>query len=179
MSTNNVEAANASYTITPPAGPFNRGQNIDFTITIDTQGQTVSSSTVGMTYDTQYLQYVSVAPGDAFSTVNAETQDGGKIVFNGSNPSGFSGTGTYAVVTFKLIASAPGSTELCVLYNPEVTPTIAPVTSAPQPTALPKTGSMSQVAQGVIVGFGILLIATSGFMLVNKPVAYPKHKHKS
>lgn len=184
VSFNVVSAATANFTITPPEGPFTRGQNIDFTIAVDTQGQTVSSTTVGMTYDTQYLQYVSTTPGDAFATVNAETQDGGKIVFNGSNAGGYSGTGTFAVVTFKLIATSSGSTQLCVLYNPATTPVPNPTsapnpTSGPQPTALPKTGSMNQMAQGAIIGFGLLLILTSGFMLINKPAIKTPYKHKT
>lgn len=165
---NVVSAATASFSITPPQGTLTRGQNVDFTITVDTQGQTISSTTVGMTYDAQILQYISTTPGDAFSTVNAETQDGGKIVFNGTHAGGYSGTGTFAVVTFKLIATSSGSTQLCVLYNPETTPAPPNPTSAPLPTALPKTGSTNQTAQGAIISFGLLLILTSGFMLINK-----------
>lgn len=169
-----AQAATASYSLTAPDGPFNRGDNIDFTISIDTNGQTLSSATIGMTYDTQYLEYVSTTPGDAFSSVNATTQEGGKVVFDATNTEGFSGSGTFATVTFKLIASAPGSTELCVLYTPSSTPT-----SAPQPTALPKTGSMNQVAQGIIVGVAIILVLSSSFMLINKPAIKNPHKHKA
>lgn len=191
---NTTYAATASFGITPPSGQLTRGQNVDFTITVDTQGQSISSTSVGMIYDMEFLQYVSAAPGDAFTTVNAEAQEAGdynfpsagvkkagRLIINASSPSGFSGTGTFAIVTFKLIATSAGSAELCVLYNPEITPTPNPVvpTSAPKPTALPKTGSMDQVAQGAILGFGAFLILAGGFMLVNKPLAKTVYKHKT
>lgn len=158
--TQNVKAA--SYDLIAPTGQLQQGQDVQFTINIDTQGQSLTDASIGMTYQTEPLQYVSTTPGNTFQTVSAQTQDGGKIIFTASNPSGFSGTGTFAVVTFKIIATTPGSTELCVLFNPE-TPTQPPVI----PTALPKTGSTNGTNRGVFLGMALLILASGALIFYN------------
>lgn len=169
-----TNAQTATFSLTAPTGTLQRGQNVDFTISINTNGQTINSTSVGMTFDTQVLEFVSAAPGNTLTTVNAQKQDGGKIIFTGTNTNGFSGSGTFATVTFKIIATAPGSTELCVLFTPGETPTPNPTSSAP--TTLPKTGSLNQVSQGVIVGFALILVLASGIVLHNKELTKPPHK---
>lgn len=170
--THTVEAA--KYDLIAPTGALQRGQDVQFTINIDTEGKTLTNTTIGMTYQTGPLQYVSTTPGDAFPTVTAQVQDGGKIIFTASNPSGFSGTGTFAVVTFKIIATASGSAELCVLFNPETTPTPGPTTPPVVPTSLPKTGSINQTKQGMFLGVGLLILATGALILYNhKPYKRP------
>jgi len=164
----NVEAA--KYDLIAPSGQLSRGQNVQFTINIDTEGKTLTTAKIGMTYQTGPLQYVSTTPGDTFSTVSAETQEGGKIIFTASNPSGFSGKGTFAVVTFKIIATAPGSAELCVLFNPE-TPTPPPQVI---PTSLPQTGSVNQTSGGMFLGITLLVLATGALVFYNsKPYKRP------
>ncbi len=172
--TQKVEAA--KYDLIAPSGKLQRGQDVQFTINIDTEGQSLTTATIGMTYQTGPLQYVSTTPGDAFSTVAAETQEGGKIIFKASNPSGFSGTGTFAVVTFKIIATTSGSAELCVLFNPE-TPTQPPaITGPPAPTALPKTGSVNQTSRGAFFGITLLVLATGALVFYNHhPYKRPPH----
>lgn len=166
-------SARATYAVTydliAPSGSLTRGQQVQFTINIDTGGQTLKTAQIGMTYKTDVLQYLSTAAGDTFPTVTPETQGGGKLIFTATSDSGFSGSGTFAVVTFKLIASAPGSTELCVLFNPASTPTPGPTTpvSTSAPTSLPKTGSVTQAATGAIVGLTFLLAAGSTLFFLN------------
>ena len=144
----------------PPEGGFMRGQTVQFTINIDTQGETVNSTQIGMDYDTRYLEYVSTTPGDAMTSVSTNNLGDGKLLFNGENQSGFSGQGTFAYVTFRIIAQAPGETELCVLWNPENTP--PPPTSAPQPTSPPpKSGEIKGVYTSSFLG----LIFISVFLL--------------
>ncbi|MDO8610630.1 MAG: cohesin domain-containing protein [bacterium] len=160
-----------SYDLIPPSGTLNRGDDVQFTMTVNTDGQSVSSAQIGMTYDATLLQYVSTTLGDTFTTVDANTSEGGKIIFNASNTAGFNGTGNFAVVTFKIIASASGKTDICVLFNPSTTPTSSPqTTKAPQtqPTALPQTGSTDQFAQGATIAFALLLVAGSGMVLFKK-----------
>lgn len=153
-----------TYDLIAPTGQLQRGQDVQFTINIDTEGQTLTAGTIGMTYQTEPLQYVSTTPGDAFPTVETETQEGGKLIFKASNPNGFSGTGTFAIVTFKIIATAPGETQLCVLFNPETTPTPPP---AAQPTALPKTGSTTQTGKGAFLGITLLVLAGGALIYLN------------
>ncbi len=107
-------------------GPYNRGQEVTFTINIDTEGATLNNARIGMTYDTQYLELVNTLPGETFPTVTTDNLGNGKLVFYGQSDNSFSGRGKFVDVVFKLIAQAPGSTELCVLWNPETTPTPQP-----------------------------------------------------
>ncbi|MBI3366131.1 hypothetical protein HY041_00690 [Candidatus Roizmanbacteria bacterium] len=168
-----------SYDLIAPTGQLQQGQNVQFTINVDTEGKTLTAGTIGMTYETGPLQYVSTTPGDSFPTVETETQEGGKLIFKASNPNGFSGTGTFAIVTFKIIAKAPGETQLCVLFNPETSPTPPPI----QPTALPKTGSTTQTGRGAFLGIMLLVLAGGALIYLNsKPYKNPHHlrtRHKT
>lgn len=143
----------------PPEGGFMRGQTVQFTINIDTQGQTINSTQIGMTYETQYLEYISTTPGNAMTTVATDNLGDGKLLFNGENTAGFSGQGTFAYVSFKIIAQAPGETQLCVLWNPQATPT-----NPPQPTPPPQSSSpppTSGEVKGVLTNslFGLIFIS--------------------
>jgi hypothetical protein len=144
----------------PTADGFKRGQTVQFTINIDTQNQTVNSTQIGMTYDTRYLEYVSTTSGNAMTSVATENLGEGKLLFNGENNAGFSGQGTFANISFKIIAQAPGSTELCVLWNPETTPTATPPASTPYPTTSPPPPTSGEV-KGVFTNsfFGLIFIS--------------------
>lgn len=165
------------YDLIAPSGQLQRGQNVQFTINVDTEGQSLTTATIGMTYKTDVLQYVSTTPGNTFSTVSTQTLEGGKLIFTATSSSSFSGTGTFAVVTFKIIANAPGSTELCVLFNPQ-TPTTAP----PPPTAIPKTGSILGTSSGAVSGIILLVLAAGALIFYNhKPYRHPpvRPRHKT
>lgn len=165
------------YDLVPPSGDLQRGQQIQFTINIDTEGTSVSSTQIGMTYNTQYLQYVSTVPGNAMTNVSVSQPDTGKLLFSGSNPSGYSGSDVFAYVNFTIIAGSPGSTELCVLWAPS--PTAAPTTvtgTTPVPTALPVTGNVERTAAGGIVG-GVFLAAALSFYLLSHRHHYHVKRH--
>ncbi len=154
--------------IAPSSDQLVRGQNVKFTVNIDTGGQSLSSTSIGMTYETQYLEYVSTIPGNTFTTVSTDVQGSGKLVISGSSTTPYSGSGTYAYVTYKLIATAPGSTQLCALFNPS-SPTPTPVlTSPPVPTTLPKSGETKSVSQGIILATFFLIMAAGGFFVLKK-----------
>jgi len=147
----------------PPEGGFTRGQTVQFTINIDTQGENITSAQIGMTYDTRYLEYVSTTSGNAMTSVSTNNLGEGKLIFSGENQSGFSGQGTFAYVNFKIIAQAPGETELCVLWNPQNSPTPSPYpTSLSQPTSPPPT---SGEVKGVYTNSFLGLIFISFFLL--------------
>lgn len=165
-----------TFDLIAPTGQLTSGQEVKFTINIDTEGKSLSSTSIGMSYDTVYLQYISTSTGNTFTTVSATVQDGGKLIINGSSTTPYTGSGAYAYVTFKLIATQPGSTQLCALYNPvETTPTTAP-TSAPgsptipptAPTALPSTGGAEPTTKGVILAAFFFILATGGFLIFKK-----------
>jgi hypothetical protein len=146
----------------PPEGGFMRGQTVQFTINIDTQGENINSTQIGMDYDTQYLEYVSTTSGNAMTTVSTNNLGNGKLLFTGENQSGFSGQGVFAYVSFKIIAQAPGETRLCVLWNPESSPTPPLPTSTPRP---PTPGEVKGVFIGGISGFMFLSIFLLFFWL--------------
>lgn len=159
-----------TFDLLAPTGELTRGQPVQFTINVDTEGASLASTQIGMTYETEYLEYVSVAPGSTFTTVSADVQGDGKIVFTGTKDGGYTGSGTFAVVTFNLIATEAGSTELCALFNPAVTPTPAPnATATPvPPTALPTTGFFDRTAKGALLGVAFFALSAAGFFIFKK-----------
>jgi hypothetical protein len=169
-----VFSVTPSYALTfdllAPSGQLTRGQDVQFTVNIDTEGSALASTQIGMTYETEYLEYVSVAPGNTFTTVSADVQGDGKIVFTGTKEGGFTGSGSFAVVTFKLIATEAGSTQLCALFNPQNTPTPAPnATATPiPPTALPTTGFFDRTAKGALLGLGFFALSAVGYLVFKK-----------
>lgn len=170
------------FDLIPPSGQLTRGQEITFTINIDAQGATINTIQTGMTYETQYLEYVSAAAGAAMNSLTVDTSQGtGKLVFTGTNSSGFTGTGVYATVVFKIIAESSGSTELCTLWavtptNTPVptTPVTVPTTPPPPPTALPQTGFDIPKNAGTIAG-GAFLLAAGAVLLYTRKNAYTVH----
>lgn len=155
------------FNLIAPDGTFKRGDNIKFTIRVDTEGAAVTSTSVGMSYENDALQFVSSDPGNTFPNINTLTSDATKLLINGSTNADtpFKGTGTYATVTFKIIAATSGSTQLCSLFTPGPTTganptspqyTPLPTTTVIRPSALPKTGSTSMMVIGSSIGFTLL-----------------------
>jgi len=168
-----------TFDLVAPSGELVRGQEIKFTINIDTEGKFLSSTSIGMTHETQYLEFVSVLPGNTFTTVSADVQGPGKLIISGSSTTPYSGSGVFAYVTYKLIATGPGATQLCALFNPAETPTATPQPTSPpgqptytpyplQPTSLPKSGETKSASQGIILATFFLISAAGGFFVLKK-----------
>jgi hypothetical protein len=173
-----------TFELIAPSGTLTRGQEVQFIINIDTKTQTLTSAQIGMTYDTRYLEYVSAIPGEAMNTVSVTPMDGGKLLINGTSTAGFSGKGVFAYINLKLIAQAPGSTELCVLWAPSTTPTSGATstpgsTATPAPTSLPKSGSAVKSATGGLIGFGFLLVAIVFYFLKTDHSKLTTHSKKN
>jgi len=164
---NSVSAT--TFDLIAPTGNLARGQNVQFIINIDTEGKSFASIPIGMTYETKDLEYVSVTPGNTFTTVSSDVQGLGKFIITGTSATPYSGSGAYAYVTYKIIATGPGETQLCALYNPLTTPTPGPSstpggpTSPPAPTSLPPTGESKSAVQGAILAS--LFFAAAGVSL--------------
>ena len=176
------------YSLIPPTGDLVRGQTVRFTINVDTQGATLKTGVIGMTYETQYLEYISTAPGNAMNSVSVSQLGDGKILFSGENTTGFTGQGVFAYVDFRIIAQAPGSTELCVLWAPSPTPTVPPEvipttppgataapTSPPAATNLPTSGETRRTTVAASLGFGFLAVF-SLFYFLDKKIVFKKPK---
>lgn len=173
-----IEAQAVKFDLIAPSGQLTRGQDVQFTINIDTQGASITSQQIGFTYDTQYLSYVSVNPGTTMTSVTTSDQGGGRLLLTGTNNAGFTGTGSFVIITLNLIATSPGSTELCALWSPQPTPTTAPlVTSPPLPTTPPppRTGSAGSTARGIILG-GILILGATGLFTYRKNLDHQHHR---
>lgn len=151
------------YDLIAPTGTLTRGQDVTFTVNVDTEGQPLSTAQVGLTYTTDVLQYSSTAAGNTFTTVTGTPGTSGNLTINASSSTAFNGSGTFATVTFKLIADSAGSTTLCTLTSPTTAPTTAPTvptsTTSAQPTRLPTTGDSDNVFRGLSVGGVFILIA--------------------
>ena len=152
--------------IAPSSDQLVRGQDVKFTVNVDTGGQSLTSTSIGMTYEAQYLEYVSTIPGNTFKTVSTDVQGSGKLIISGSSTTPFSSSGTYAYVTFKLIAAGPGSTQLCALFNPSTAPPVP--TSPPAPTSLPNSGDSKSASQGIVIATFFLIMAAGGFFVLKK-----------
>jgi len=149
-----------TFNLIAPSGELTRGQEVTFTITIDTQGESLTSTIIGLEYDTQYLEFTSAEPGDTFASISSEEAGEGRLLLTGNSDPAFSGSGVFSYVKFKLIAQSPGSTELCALFNPEPTPTPTTPpqpTSTPVPTELPKTGSFTKNKPIIIASLALTL----------------------
>jgi len=177
--------ASLSYKLIAPDGTLQSGDNVQFTITIDTQGDKITTTQIGMTYDTQYLQYVSAAPSNTVDSISVTESATGKLVLTGTSGSGFSGSGTFALITFKIIATGSGSTQLCTLVPTSPTstpPSSTPPASTSQPvyaTTVPKkplpTSGISASGTTSFLGLGLVIIALAIF-IINKNVFIKKSK---
>ena len=140
------------YDLIAPQGTLRRGDQVQFTIYIDTEGATLTTGEIGMNYEIQYLEYISITPGPAMISVVATSQGAGSFLITGTNTSGFNGNDAFAYVNFKLIADAPGSSQLCVLWAPPTSPTptsppfSTPTTGVSTPTPInPSIGPTNPV----------------------------------
>lgn len=153
------------------------GQVFDFIVNIDTEGESITKQEFYIVYEDEYLELQSggVYAGDFFENVQYSPVEAGKIYVVATNSTPKSGTGTVAIVKFKIIAEAPGSAVLCAVLPITPTPTIQPTTPQntplptstpvpgttvyPTPTALPQSGSVQQVLMYSFIAFGFILIA--------------------
>jgi hypothetical protein len=176
------------FTLTEPEPPFSQGQEVQFTVNVDTQGETLTSTQAEMIFDTDYLEYVSITAGAIFPNVTGTVQEAGILSISANvdtGSSGVTGAGTFAVITFRLIGSPQSEVELCALAevtptepvptSPLMTPictatlvpqpTTPPVVTSPPITTLPRSGTVENVLMlGVLGGFftffgtGLLLL---------------------
>lgn len=153
--TKQVEAL--SMTITAPTSPLTRDQEYDFTVNIDTFNTAITTTQGRVTYETQYLQFVSLTKGNFFDSVTYTDEGSGKILVTGTNTAAKSGSGTFAIIRFKLIATSAGSTTLCAVAP--VTPTGTPAPTSPQQSCSLSCTSDANCAAGLSCINGMCLNA--------------------
>lgn len=139
---------------------YGNGDTIMMRLLINVTGETVQAGKVELGYDTNSLELVKVDPWDIF-TIQADTNQQGKITIEGTTSTKYSGEGPFAIITFKAKAdidnlqslltinglSVPNPTEpqptptinnyLLPTNTPTITDITTPNPTEPQPTATP------------------------------------------
>ncbi|OGK64950.1 hypothetical protein A2313_00080 [Candidatus Roizmanbacteria bacterium RIFOXYB2_FULL_41_10] len=133
------QALALSMTIEAPSEQLVRDQEYDFVVSIDTFNTAITTTQGRVTYETEYLQFVSLTKGNFFESVTYTEASTGTIIITGTNAAAKSGSGTFAIIRFKLIATAAGSTTLCAIAP--ITPTSTPPPT--NPTTPPQSCSLS------------------------------------
>jgi hypothetical protein len=143
-----------SMTIEAPTTQLVRGEEYDFVVSIDTFNAAITTTQGRVTYETQYLEFVSLTKGNFFDSVTYTDETTGTIIVTGTNTSAKSGSGTFAIVRFKLIATAAGSTTLCA---------VAPIT----PSGTPPPAATSAPLQSCSLSCTTNASCTSGLSCIN------------
>ena len=147
-----------SMTIEAPSEQLVRGEEYDFVVTIDTFNTAIATTQGRVTYETQYLQFVSLTNGNFFASTTYIEESTGVILLTGTNNTAKTGSGTFAIIRFKLIATAAGSTTLCAIAP--VTPTSTPAPSAPPQSCSLACTSDASCASGLACINGMCLNAS-------------------
>lgn len=132
-----------------------RGQVFDWKINIDTQGESIKKQEFYFTYEKEYVEFQSLLAGDFFDNVSYSKVEEGKLYVIGESSAPKSGSGLVAIAKMKIIASAPGASQLCAVVPITPTPTGQPTntpaptspyaTNTPRPTVLPTSGGGGQL----------------------------------
>jgi len=153
-----------------------RGQVFDWKVNIDTQGESITKQEFYFTYETQYLELQgTLYSGGFFDNVSYSQVESGKLYVVGESSTAKSGSGVVAVAKMKIIASAPGTSQLCAVLPITPTPTGQPTatpaptspyaTSTPRPTVLPTSGGGGQLLSFAFFGLIFLALATVARMI--------------
>jgi len=147
-----------------------RGQVFDWKVNIDTQGESISKQEFYFTYEKDYVEFQSLLAGDFFDNVSYSKVEEGKLYVIGESSSPKSGSGLVALAKMKIIADAPGASQLCAVIpitpTPTSQPTVTPQPTYPQatstirPTALPPSGDQGQLLSYVFFAGIFLVLAT-------------------
>lgn len=146
-----------------------RGQVFDWKVNIDTQGESITKQEFYFTYEKDYVEFQSLFAGDFFDNVSYSKVEEGKLYVIGESSSAKSGSGLVAIAKMKIIASAPGASQLCAVVPITPTPTGQPTntpiptspyaTNTPKPTVLPTSGGRGQLLSYVFFTVGFLALA--------------------
>lgn len=126
-----------SFSVAAPTETLVQGQEFDFTVSINTWGESVSTVQSKITYDSVSLQFVSITNGNFFSQITNTTPSAGTFNVTGTSASPKVGSGTFAVIRFRIIATSSGEAELCSASLVSVTPTPTTPPNGPTPTTPP------------------------------------------
>lgn len=129
-----------TLSVEAPQDVLTQGQTFDFKVNIDTKGTSISKENILFTYDKQYVQFDGVVEaGDFFDNVAFAKKTEGEVIIVADSQAAKSGSGLVAVVKLKIIATAPGSAQLCAATTMSITPTksLPTPTNYKSPTSIP------------------------------------------
>ena len=155
-----VYAANATLSLSPATQTVNVGDEIKLVVDINTDGAATTTTDFYVTYDATKLILTDITPGIIYDQyigkeINNATGVGSITGLASSTTKLFTGTGTFATLTFKGIA--PGSPQISIKHTPgdrndtnvvdietnnDILSSVTPATitlsgTAPTPTVLP------------------------------------------
>lgn len=146
-----------------------RGQVFDWKVNIDTQGESITKQEFYFTYEKEYVEFQSLLAGDFFDNVSYSKVEEGRLYVIGESSAPKSGSGLVALVKMKIIASAPGTSQLCAVVpitpTPTGQPTNTPAPTSPQatstirPTVLPTSGGGGQLLSYAFFAVVFLVLA--------------------
>lgn len=163
------------FTIVAPTGTLQSGTQVPFTINIDTEGTTLTTTQTDVQLNPTYIQFQGVTPAALFPTLAVSNPSADTVRIAGTvetGTSGVNGTGTFATMIARMTATSSGTTTLASIVSlPTLTltpttpitpttviyPTNTPVVNTPPPISeLPRTGTTENITMGI--GIGIIFV---------------------
>lgn len=116
-----VYAATATLTLSPATQSVNVGDEIKIVVDLNTGGAATTTTDLYVTYDATKLILTDITPGTIYDQyigkeINNATGIGSITGLASSTAKLFTGTGTFATLTFKGIA--PGTPQIAIKYTP-------------------------------------------------------------
>ena len=152
------------FSIEVPQEQLVRGEVFDWKVNITVEGETVTREEFYFTYDANSLELQEFLAGDFFNDVSYTEVEKGKLYVVGTSNTPKSGSGLVAVAKMKIIASEPGSAQLCAVLRITPTPTQPPTTPIPTtsiPTSPPpRSGNFRNFLNYAFLGTIFLALAT-------------------
>ena len=108
----------ATLSLSPTTKNVNLNEQFTLTVTLDTEGVETDGADVLLTYNSTYLSLVSASLGSLYDTaVTNNTTTAGKVTLSAVASSGttYTGSGTFATLTFKPIKT--GSSSVLFTYT--------------------------------------------------------------
>lgn len=151
------------FSLELPQEQLVRGQVFDWKVNITVEDETVTKEEFYFTYDANLLERQEFLAGDFFENVSYTEVEKGKLYVVGESNTPKSGSGLVAVARMKIIASEPGSAQLCAVLRITPSPTQSPTSpsATPVPTSPPpRPGNFRNFLNYAFLGTLFLALAT-------------------
>lgn len=113
-----IAAAGTKLYVSPASQSVVSGGNVVASVVIDTGGESVNTVQTVFTYDASKFNFVSIAPGSAFSSAFPNSNSSGSVQFSAGSTGGVSGVQTVATVTLYAKAGGTSAINLAAVCPP-------------------------------------------------------------